>query len=236
MKIYAGTSGYNYDAWIGPFYPEDLPKKKMLEFYASRLETVEINYSFYRKPSTSTLTNWAAQVPASFRFVLKGWQRITHQQRLKEAGPLVASFWEVAKVLGDRLGPILFQLPPNLKKDAALLHDFLETLPRGLRAAFEFRHESWFEEETYALLKEAGAALCVAESEGLATPLVQTAPFGYFRLRREDYRPEDVDAWAARIREAGFPGDVFVFFKHEDAGKGPELAARFLKSFVPMSV
>jgi uncharacterized protein YecE (DUF72 family) len=230
MKIYAGTSGYNYDAWIGHFYPEDLSKKKMLEFYASRFETVEINYSFYRKPSTSTLTNWAAQVPPSFRFVLKGWQRITHQQRLKDAGPLVASFWEVAKVLGEQLGPILFQLPPNLKKDGALLHDFLETLPQGLRSAFEFRHESWFDDDIYGLLKGAGAALCVAESEDLSTPLVATAPYGYFRLRREDYSLEDVDAWARRVREATFPGDVFVFFKHEDEAKGPAFATRFLRS------
>jgi uncharacterized protein YecE (DUF72 family) len=231
MKIYAGTSGYNYDPWSGPFYPDDLPKKKMLEFYASRFDTVEINYSFYRKPAPSTLTNWAAQVPESFRFVLKGWQRITHQQRLKDAGPLVASFWEVAQVLGERLGPILFQLPPNLHKDTALLHEFLETLPDGLRSAFEFRHESWFDEEVYALLRGAGAALCVAESEKLTTPLVSTAPFGYLRLRREDYRLEDVDAWAQRIREAAFVGEVYVFFKHEDEGNGPAFASRFLKSF-----
>jgi uncharacterized protein YecE (DUF72 family) len=231
MKLYAGTSGYNYDPWKGPFYPADLPKAKMLAFYASRFEAVEINYSFYRKPSTSTLTNWAAQVPPGFRFVLKGWQRITHQQRLKDAGPLVASFWEVAQVLGDRLGPILFQLPPDLKKDAARLHDFLETLPKGLRAAFEFRHESWFDEEVYALLRGAGAALCIAESDKLATPLVRTADFGYFRLRRDDYRPEDVDAWARRVREAAFPGEVYVFFKHEDEAKGPAFAARFVKSF-----
>ncbi|MHB8420836.1 MAG: DUF72 domain-containing protein [Myxococcales bacterium] len=229
MKLFSGTSGYDYDAWRGAFYPEGLAKAKRLAFYAERFGAVEINYSFYRKPAPSTLEGWAGRVPPGFRFVLKGWQRITHQQRLVACGELVASFWEAASVLGERLGPILFQLPPNLCKDAPRLRDFLAILPAGLRAAFEFRHESWFDEESYDLLRGAGAALCVAESEQLATPLVRTAPFGYFRLRREDYAPADIDAWADRVTRAGFEGEVFVFFKHEDAAKGPQFAARFLE-------
>jgi uncharacterized protein YecE (DUF72 family) len=231
MNVYAGTSGYDYDAWKGAFYPEDLPKAKRLPFYAERFGAVEINYSFYRKPSPSTLQGWAARVPEGFRFVLKGWQRITHQQRLVACGELVTVFWEAARVLEDRLGPILFQLPPNLRKDAPRLQAFLAILPAGLRAAFEFRHESWFDDETFDLLKGAGAALCIAESEKLSTPLVRTAPFGYFRLRREDYTPADVDAWAGRVQAAGFEGDVFAFFKHEDDAKGPAFAARFLEAF-----
>jgi uncharacterized protein YecE (DUF72 family) len=227
MRVLAGTSGYNYDVWKGPFYPEDLARAKMLAFYAGRFPTVEINYSFYRKPTRKALEEWARRTPEGFRFVLKGWQRVTHQARLREAGELVAAFCETARALDGKLGPILWQLPPNLKKDAARLRDFLGTLPADVRSAFEFRHESWFDDETYALLGEAGAALAVAESEELATPLVRTAPFGYFRLRREDYHRAALAAWASRIGAAGFTDDVYVFFKHEDEARGPALAAEF---------
>ncbi|HEX4383493.1 MAG TPA: DUF72 domain-containing protein, partial [Myxococcales bacterium] len=164
---YVGTSGYNYEAWRGSFYPEDLSAKKMLGYYAERLGAVEINYSFYRKPTEKILQNWAAQVPPGFQFVLKVWQRITHQKRLRDCADLVSQFTDVARTLGPRLGPLLYQLPPNLKADAGLLREFLAGLPRDLKAAFEFRHESWFNEETWAALRDFGAALCIAESEDL---------------------------------------------------------------------
>src|SRR5438552_9546321 len=154
----------------------------MLGYYAEQFDTVEINYSFYRKPTVKILEGWAAQVPERFRFALKAWQRITHQKRLRESGELVEGFADAARTLGPRLAPVLYQLPPNLKADIALLRDFLNQLPRDLRAAFEFRHASWFGDQTYTALHDARAALCVAESDDLATPPVRTADFGYVRL------------------------------------------------------
>ena len=225
--IHVGTSGYNYEAWRGSFYPDDLPGRKMLSYYAAQLSTVEINYSFYRKPTAKILQNWAAQVPPGFRFALKAWQRITHQKRLKECGEFVTAFAEVARTLGPQLAPILYQLPPNLKADVPLLRDFLLQLPRDLMAAFEFRHPSWFCDETWSALGDAKAALCVAESEDLSTPLVRTAPFGYFRLRRLDYGDAELRKWAEAVKQ-GFAEDVFVYFKHEDEARGPAFAKAFL--------
>jgi uncharacterized protein YecE (DUF72 family) len=226
VTVHVGTSGYNYEAWRGSFYPEDLSSKKMLAYYAERFDTVEINYSFYRKPTPKILEGWAAQVPERFRFALKAWQRITHQKRLRETGELVSSFAEVARALGPRLAPVLYQLPPNLKADVPLLREFLNQLPRDLRAAFEFRHASWFSDETYSALHDAGAALCVAESDELATPAVRTADFGYLRLRRLDYDTAALARWAEFVK--GSPGDVFVYFKHEDEARGPAFANQFL--------
>ncbi len=226
MTVHVGTSGYNYEAWRGSFYPQDLSSKKMLGYYAERFDTVEINYSFYRKPTAKILEGWAAQVPERFRFALKAWQRITHQKRLRETEELVSSFAEVARALGPRLAPVLYQLPPNLKADVPLLRDFLNQLPRDLRAAFEFRHASWFSDETYSALRDAGAALCVAESDELATPAVRTADFGYLRLRRLDYDAAALARWAEFVK--GSPGDVFVYFKHEDEARGPAFANQFL--------
>ena len=226
MTVHVGTSGYNYEAWRGSFYPEELSSKKMLGYYAERFDTVEINYSFYRKPTAKILEGWAAQVPERFRFALKAWQRITHQKRLRETEELVSSFAEVARALGPRLAPVLYQLPPNLKADVPLLRDFLNQLPRDLRAAFEFRHASWFSDETYSTLRDAGAALCVAESDELATPAVRTADFGYLRLRRLDYDAAALARWAEFVK--GSPGDVFVYFKHEDEARGPAFANQFL--------
>lgn len=223
--IHVGTSGYNYQAWRGIFYPGDLPARKMLTYYSSEFDTVEINYSFYRKPTAKILQNWAAQVPAGFRFALKGWQRITHQKRLRETAELVAQFCEAARELGPRLAPVLWQLPPNLKADLPLLRDFLHQLPRDLRAAFEFRHQSWFNDETYAALREAGAALCIAESDELLTPAVGTARYGYFRLRRLDYDEAALRRWAAQVRQFD---EAYVYFKHEDEARGPVFAKQFL--------
>ena len=229
MTVHVGTSGYNYEAWRGSFYPEDLPSKKMLAYYAERFDTVEINYSFYRKPTPKILEGWAAQVPERFRFALKAWQRITHQKRLREAAELVSSFADAARALGPRLAPVLYQLPPNFKADVPLLRDFLHQLPRDLRAAFEFRHASWFTDETYSALRDAGAALCIAESEELATPAVRTADFGYLRLRRLDYDAAALAKWAEFVN--GSPGDVFVYFQNEDEARGPAFANQFLPLF-----
>ncbi len=231
MSVRVGTSGYDYRPWYGPFYPEDLPKKRMLGYYASRFSTVEINYSFYRKPTAKILQAWAAQVPEGFRFALKAWQRITHHKRLRGTGEFLAAFAEVARALGPRLAPILYQLPPNLKPDLPLLRDFLAQLPKDLLAAFEFRHPGWLTDETFTALGDAGAALCVADSEELTAPLVRTAPFGYFRLRRERYDDAALDRWADGIGAAGFTGDVHVYFKHEDEARGPILADAFIRRF-----
>ena len=226
MTVHVGTSGYNYEAWRGSFYPEDLSSKKMLAYYAEQFDTVEINYSFYRKPTAKILEGWAAQVPERFRFALKAWQRITHQKRLRESGELVEGFADAARTLGPRLAPVLYQLPPNLKADLPLLRDFLHELPRDLRAAFEFRHQSWFADETFAALRDAGTALCIAESEELATPPVRTAEFGYLRLRRPEYDPAALLKWAEFAKT--YTGEVFVYFKHEDSAAGTEFAGRFV--------
>jgi len=230
MRVRAGTSGFSYKEWKGSFYPEDLPAARMLAYYSERLPAVEINNTFYRMPKPALLEGWSAEVPPEFRFVLKASQRITHFKRLKEAGDDVAYFFGVAATLGERLGPALFQLPPNLKKDLPRLEAFLGTLPPGAKAAFEFRHASWFEDDVFAALRSRGAALCLAEDEELATPVVATADWGYLRLRRQDYGDADVAAWAARVREQPWT-EAYVFFKHEDAGSGPRLAAQFLEHF-----
>jgi uncharacterized protein YecE (DUF72 family) len=224
--VHVGTSGYNYEAWRGSFYPEDLSAKKMLAYYAEQFDTVEINYSFYRKPTPKILEGWAAQVPERFRFALKAWQRITHQKRLRDTGELLEGFIDAARTLQSRLAPVLYQLPPNLKADLPLLRDFLHQLPRDLRAAFEFRHASWFSDETYAALRDAGAALCIAESDDLATPQVRTADFGYLRLRRLDYDAAALMKWAEFVKT--YTGEVFVYFKHEDEARGPAFAKQFL--------
>ena len=224
MRMHIGTSGYSYPAWKGSFYPEKLPAKQFLSFYATRLDTVEINNTFYRMPSAKLVQSWCDEVPAGFVFAIKAPQRITHQQRLKDAGETVAALLRAIELLAERQGPILFQLPPFLKKDVPLLADFLGAMPRRCRAAFEFRHASWFADDTYETLRAAGAALCIADAEKLTTPLVATTDWGYLRLRREDYVEGDVRDWAGKI--AGQPWqEAFVYFKHEDAGKGPKLAA-----------
>ena len=230
MRVLAGTSGFSYKEWKGSFYPEDLPAESMLRFYASKFPAVEINNTFYRMPKPALLSGWAEQVPEDFRFVLKASQRITHFKRLKEAASEVQYFFDVASTLGPRLGPSLFQLPPNLKKDLPRLESFLGALPSGARAAFEFRHASWFEDDVYAALSSRGAALCIAEDEELATPPVATAAWGYLRLRRQDYGEAEVAAWADRIRAQTW-AEAYVFFKHEDSGTGPRLAAQLLQGF-----
>ena len=229
MKLYVGTSGYSYKEWKGNFYPEDLSAKHMLRYYGERFRTVEINNTFYRMPKAAVLEAWAGEVPADFRFVLKASQRITHVQRLKDAGDSVSYLLEVSGALRERLGPLLFQLPPGLKKDATRLREFLALLPGEPRAAFEFRHPSWFDEEVFGLLRDHRAALCIADAEGdLEVPLVATADWGYLRLRRPDYGDAELKTWVKRVREQDWR-DALVFFKHEDEGKAPQLATRFLE-------
>jgi uncharacterized protein YecE (DUF72 family) len=230
MRLLTGTSGFAYREWKGSFYPPDLPAKAMLAYYAGRLPAVEINNTFYRMPATSVLDDWVAQVPAGFTFVLKASQAITHRRRLKDAADPTAWFFAQAGRLGDRLGAVLVQLPPNLRKDVSRLEAFLALIPSGRRVAFEFRHPSWFDDQVLAALRSAGAALCIAHGEELETPFETTAPWGYLRLRQVAYDDAALDAWAARIRGTGW-SDAFVFFKHEDAGTGPRLAARFAERF-----
>jgi uncharacterized protein YecE (DUF72 family) len=230
VETWIGTSGFSYPAWRGSFYPEKMPPAKMLDYYAQRLNTVEINNSFYRMPKTEMLAGWAATTPAGFRFAPKAPQQITHRQKLVGVADSVAYFVKALSAFGDKLGPILFQLPPFLRKDLPRLVDFLALLPRELRVAFEFRHASWFDDAVYQALRDHGAALCVAESEDLATPLVATAPWGYLRLRRADYDEAGVAAWAGKLAgmSTAWPA-AFVYFKHEDAGRGPTLAAQLVE-------
>ena len=228
MRVRIGTSGFSYKEWKGSFYPEDIDAKAMLGFYATKFSTVEINNTFYRMPQASVLTSWAEQVPDGFTFALKASQRITHRSRLKEAGDSVEFFFRIAATLGDRLGPVLFQLPPNLKKDLPRLQAFLPLVPAGSRCAFEFRHESWFDDEVYEALRGAHAALCLAEDEDLATPPVATTDWGYLRLRRQDYGPETIAAWRDRIARQPW-SEAFVYFKHEDEARGPLFAEGLAK-------
>ena len=221
--IWIGTSGYNYPEWKGSFYPTDLPAAKMLPYYAARFSTVEINYTFYRMPNEELVGGWAAQTPDPYRLTLKAPRRITHDSRLKNTGELVDGFCRVAGTLGPKLGALLFQLPPNLKKDLALFDAFLSGVPPKAPAAFEFRHVSWLDDEVFDRLRQRNLALCVADSEKLSTPVTVTADYAYFRLRDEGYTPEDIARWAEIIaRETSTCRDVFVYFKHEEAGKGPE--------------
>jgi uncharacterized protein YecE (DUF72 family) len=228
MNYYVGTSGYSYKEWKGSFYPQDLPAKRMLSYYGERFRAVELNNTFYRMPKPSALEALSAEVPADFKFALKAPQQITHFQRLVNSDESVAYLLEVANVLQDRLGPLLFQLPPNFKKDAPRLRTFLSLLPKDRRAAFEFRHQSWFDEEIFGLLRDHQVALCIAEGEGVDIPVVSTADWGYVRLRLPDYSDADLKKWIKRLKEQPWQ-DIFVYFKHEDTGTGPRFAEHFLK-------
>ncbi len=229
MQTWIGTSGFQYAEWKGPFYPEDLAASKMLPFFAERLHTTEINYTFRRIPSQKTIENWKRLTPENFRFALKAPQRITHFAKLRDCQDTLAFFCQSVAQLGDRLGPVLFQLPPSFKKDADLLASFLRELPE-IRAAFEFRHESWLDEEIYALLRASRVALCLADTETFSTPVVATAPYGYLRLRRPDYGPAEVARWSALVREQSpHWEDAFIYFKHEESGMGPKLALEMVE-------
>ena len=228
MKLHVGTSGYSYKEWKGNFYPEDLPAKEMLSYYSRRLPAVEINNTFYRLPQPSMIENWKAQVPAKFRFSIKATQRITHIKRLKNCAEETKYLLDTVSLLGERLGVFLFQLPPNSKKDAERLRDFLALLPPDKRVAFEFRNESWFDDETLDLLRAKDCALVVSDTdEKPLTEIISTARWGYLRLRRTSYDEKDLAEWMKRVQDQKWK-DAFVFFKHEDEGVGPKLAAQFL--------
>jgi uncharacterized protein YecE (DUF72 family) len=220
--VYAGTSGWAYPSWKPEFYPAKLPSAKFLNHYATRLNTVEVNYTFRRFPTEKLLRGWIEATPPGFKFAIKAHQKITHVARLRNVADFTSDFFHALQSLDTekKLGPVLFQLPPFLKCDVPLLKDFLVALPPNVRRAFEFRHESWFSEEVYGALRGANAALCNAESEKLETPDVQTADFAYLRLRKENYSPKERKALEQRIAQLTAKGDVFLYFKHEDTPEG----------------
>jgi uncharacterized protein YecE (DUF72 family) len=229
MNFWIGTSGFQYSEWKGNFYPEDLPTAKMLSFYAEQFATTEINYTFHRIPAQKTIQNWKAQTPERFRFALKAPQKITHWSKLRDCSDTLEYFCKVVTDLGERLGPVLFQLPPTLKKDADVLSAFLRELP-SMRAAFEFRHDSWFDDEIFDLLRARNIALCIADTDTIATPEKITDEYGYLRLSREEYSEEYVKLWYEFVREqkANWT-DAFVYFKHEGSGIGPKLAKQMIE-------
>ncbi len=223
MRHWVGTSGFAYKEWKGSFYPEKIKPGEMLPFYAQKLNSVEINNTFYRMPAPSMLSGWSGEVPDDFRFVLKVTKAITHIARLKSIDEPLGVFLERAAALGSKLGALLFQLPPNMKKDVGRLSDCLALLPKGTRAAFEFRNETWFCDEVYDLLRVHKQALCIAESDELHTPFVATGPFGYLRLRELDYSDKELRAYADQIGRQGWD-ECFVYFKHEEGGLGAKFA------------
>jgi uncharacterized protein YecE (DUF72 family) len=228
MKIWAGTSGYSYKEWKGNFYPPDLAAGDMLAHYGERLPAVEINNTFYRLPKKSMLETWAGQVPAEFRFAIKASRRITHMKRLRNAQDETGYLLETAGVLGDRLGAVLFQLPPYLQADVDRLREFLDTLPAGTRAAFEFRHASWMDQAVFDALAERNCALCIADTEDASgDAIVRTADWGYLRLRRPGYSDPELADWNRAVSDQEWT-EAFVFFKHEDEGAGPRMALRLL--------
>jgi uncharacterized protein YecE (DUF72 family) len=227
--IWIGTSGYNYPEWKGNFYPASLPASKMLAYYAERFPTVEINYTFYRLPTEKLVQGWAARTPSPYKLTLKAPRRITHDRKLRDTGDLVHAFCQAASALGPKLGVLLFQLAPTFKIDLAVFDAFLAELPKGARAAFEFRNASWLVDDVYERLRTRNLALCIADSDTRSTPMIATASYGYFRLRDEGYQAADLDKWADAVREHQSQWeDTFVYFKHEEEGKGPEFARQLM--------
>jgi uncharacterized protein YecE (DUF72 family) len=230
MQIRVGTSGWSFKEWKGTFYPAELPDAGMLGYYGSRFPTVEVNNTFYRMPKESVLVDWARQVPESFRFAVKASQRITHHARLVDVGDNVEYFLRVCSSLGDRRGPSLFQLPPNLKKDLARLTEFLKLIPKRWQATIEFRHPTWFDEEVYQALREHDCALCISDQEEFSTPLVATASWGYARLHRPAYDAGALREWAEKLKSQPWE-EGYVFFKHDleidSTGSGPPAAEEF---------
>jgi len=231
--LLAGTSGFSYKEWLGHFYPEQLPANEMLRYYASHFSTVEINNTFYRMPAESMLSQWLEQVPEHFAFTLKAPRRITHDQRLRESDANVAEFLRRAQVLGARLGALLFQLPPYLKKDLPRLRDFLALLPQGREVAFEFRNDSWHDDEVYETLRNRGAILCITDTDEGDTPFVATSECGYIRLRRTHYEDRELDAWAAQIAAKSLT-KTYVYFMHEDEALGTRFARRLNESWTQL--
>lgn len=229
MKIYVGTSGYSYKAWKGKFYPEKIPATEMLRFYSERLGTVEINNTFYRMPTENLLTSWAKQVPDNFIFAFKAPQAITHLKRLHNVREETEYLLRTLSVLGSRLGPILFQFPRSFPADHQALQNFLTLIPRTISCAFEFRSSSWLNDEILNLLRAKGCSLCIADlDQAPAKEIISTASWGYLRLRRSDYTDADLSEWMKKILAQKWK-QAFVFFKHEEEAKGPEMAMKFYK-------
>jgi uncharacterized protein YecE (DUF72 family) len=229
MDVRVGTSGWNYPEWKGSFYPANMKPAAMLPYYATRFSTVEVNNTFYRMPTAAIVEGWAGAVPPGFVFVCKAPQRITHFARLKDVDEPVRAFFDVARLLGPKLGPLLFQLPPTFKADAGRLADLLALVPPDVRVAFEFRHATWYTPDVYTRLAARNAALCIVHDDDGATPPMATADWGYFRLRATAYSDDDLRGWLATIDRIGERWrDAFVYFKHEEQGTGPALAARLL--------
>lgn len=229
MQFFVGTSGYGYKEWKGSFYPEKLPQKQMLTYYGQRFNSVELNNTFRRMPTADSLQSLLDQVPKSFRFAVKAPQSITHFKRLKDAGSNVQELKDALQGLKKQAGPVLFQLPPNFKKDIERLDTFLKSIGKGISAAFEFRHESWYDDEVFKCLRKHACALCAADAED--TPkaqLVRTAKWGYVRLRRDGYTKKALTTWLKNIRTLDWK-TVYVYFKHEETGMGPKLARMFLE-------
>lgn len=230
MTILTGTSGFGYKEWKGAFYPSDLKNADMLRYYATRLPAVEINNTFYRLPRSSVLESWRETVPGGFKFVLKASRRITHFKRLKDSEDVTAYLIETARKLEDRLGAILFQLPPHFRKDLDRLKRFLAILPEDLRFTFEFRHAEWYDEDVFEMLAAKNVALCTADTGEEPGEIVPTADWGYLRLRRPGYSGRELEEWANRIGDQRWD-EAFVMFKHEDEASGPLMAERFLERF-----
>ena len=227
--IYVGTSGYSYKEWKGSFYPEALPAKEMLSYYASRLHAVELNNTFYRMPQPSMIESWKTQVPEDFRFAVKAPQTITHFRRLNNAGPQTQLMLKTVAALEGRLGAIIFRLPENMKKDLKRLELFLKELPADTPVVFDFRHPTWFDEEVVELLRSQKRVFCMSDIEDLPESYTyKTADWGYVRLRRVNYSEADLKKWVKRIKAQKWK-DTYLFFKHEDEGTGPKLAARFIQ-------
>jgi uncharacterized protein YecE (DUF72 family) len=229
MKLHVGTSGYSYKEWKGSFYPEKLPAKEMLSYYASKLSAVELNNTFYRMPQQAMVESWKSQVPDDFRFSVKASQRITHFKRLQDVDADTKYLLETVGALKEKLGVVLYQLPPNMKKDLERLRNFVKNLPAEIRGAFEFRHPTWFDDEVLEVLKNQNLALCISDTDDLpVTHIDRTADWGYLRLRRVNYSKDDLAEWSARIKAQNWT-TAFVFFKHEDEGTGPRLAGEFME-------
>ena len=231
MLLYSGTSGYSYKEWKGGFYPEKIAAGDMLRFYGERLPAVEINNTFYRMPKSAVMARWAGEVPDRFQFVIKGSRRITHFAKLQAPEETLGYLWGSIEKLGDRLGCVFFQLPKWMRKDVALLGDFLDCVGNHYRCAFEFQHRTWFDDDTYELLTRKNATIVINDSEGATAELPPTtSDWGYVRMRRNEYEESDLQGWAASIRDQGWD-EAYVFFKHEDGRGGPELATRFQTMF-----
>jgi len=231
LRLYAGSSGFSFTEWKGSFYPTDLPQRSFLAHYAARLDAVELNNTFYRMPKPELLAGWAGQVPEQFRFALKAPAHISCRIRPASGAGAMAELWRAVRALGSRLGPVLFQLPPELPIDLERLAALIALVPAGMRAAFELRHESWRDPAVHAALRAAGAALCITDMpERGEPPVVATADFGYLRLRRARYPKAKLEIWRDRMRAAGW-GECYVFFRHEDTAAAPRLARRLVAAF-----